>query len=398
MTKPVLTFQPSRGGLLALPLLAFLLTFSACKKDDDGGSGNPTPTAREIVLKYTNIDLDDLPNYAAPTYPRHYDANLLATDNAPSLNPVTNAGAALGRVLFYDKNLSINGKVACASCHKQSIGFTDEAVLSKGFDGGLTGKHSMRLANANFYTGERMFWDKRAQDLEDQVTQPIIDHTEMGFDAAAGGIEALIGKMKGLEYYPLLFEKAFGSEEISELKMKLALAQFVRSLVSTDSKFDQGFAQVFAPGTPGAGVGAPFPNFTQQENMGKALFLQPPPAGGAGCAGCHGVPTFALAPNSLSNGLNAGETVIFKSPSLKNIAVGGPYMHDGRFTTLAQVVEHYNSGVQNGPALDNRLRGPNGQPLRLNLSDQQKAALVAFMETLTDNSLVSDAKFANPFK
>lgn len=382
----------------ALLLLALIVSVSACKKDQEPGTDPNVPTPREIVLKYLKIDIDNLPNYAAPTYPRHYDAVILAQDNAPSLNKVTDAGAALGRVLFYDKKLSLNGTVSCASCHKQNLGFTDEAVLSKGFNGGLTGKHSMRLANANFYTGERMFWDKRAQDLEDQVTQPIKDHTEMGFDAAAGGIDALIGKMKGLEYYPVLFKNAFGTDEISELKMKLALAQFVRSMVSTDSKFDQGFAQVFNTGAPGAGVGAPFPNFTQQENMGKALFLQPPPQGGAGCAGCHSAPTFALAANSLSNGLNAGETVIFKSPSLKNSAIGGPFMHDGRFTTLAQVVEHYNSGIQNGPALDNRLRGPNGQPLRLNLNDQQKAALVAFLETLTDNTIIADIKFANPFK
>jgi cytochrome c peroxidase len=372
------------------------LLFCACKKDEPA----PTtpPDANTILGKYLNLNLDALPEYAQINYPVHYNPGVLADDNAPSINQVTNSGATLGRVLFYDKNLSRNNTVACASCHDQAKGFTDDLVLSEGFDGGLTGAHSMRLANTNFYAGERMFWDKRARDLEEQSTQPIKDHTEMGFDASAGGIDSLIRKLQKLEYYPILFEQAFGSPEISEEKMQRALAQFIRSMVSTDSKFDQGYAQVFNPNAPGGGIGAPFPNFTQQENQGKMLFTAPPNNGGAGCAGCHQPPTFALGANSLSNGLDAGETIIFKAPSLKNIAVAGPYMHDGRFATLAEVVEHYNSGILDGPALDNRLRGPNGQPLRLNLNDAQKQAIVAFLNTLTDNSLLVEARFSDPFK
>jgi cytochrome c peroxidase len=177
-----------------------------------------------------------------------------------------------------------------------------------------------------------------------------------------------------------------------------ALAQFERSMVSVNSRFDTGFAQVFNPAAPGAGVGAPFPNYTPQEERGKQLFLQPPAQGGAGCAGCHTIPTFALAANSRSNGLDAGETRIFKSPSLKNIGVTGPYMHDGRFQTLEQVVDHYIGGIQNGPALDNRLKTPQGQPLRLNLTTADRDAIVAFMKTLTDNVLINDPKFTNPFR
>jgi cytochrome c peroxidase len=110
------------------------------------------------------------------------------------------------------------------------------------------------------------------------------------------------------------------------------------------------------------------------------------------------MPTLALDPNSRSNGLDAGETVVFKSPALKNLLRGGPYMHDGRFTTLGQVVDHYINGVQAGPALDNRLRGPDGQPLRLNLSGEDRDALIAFMRTLEDDSLATDPKFASPFR
>jgi cytochrome c peroxidase len=383
--------------ILVFLLLTAAVGFVACK-DDDNPIIPVLPSDAEIIAKNLNISLDNVPNYANPTLPNFIDQNILAQDNAPSINPVTDKGAQLGRVLFYDKNLSRNGTTACASCHQQAKGFSDDAVKSLGFEGALTGQHSMRLANTNFYTGERMFWNKRARDLEEQATMPIKDMGEMGFDAAHGGIDSLLRKMRKLEYYPVLFEQAFGNEEITEAKIQQALAQFIRSMISSGSKFDQGFAQVFAPGAPGAGVQNPFPNFTAQENTGKNLFLLPPPQGGAGCAGCHTPPTFALAANSLSNGLNAGETVIFKSPSLKNIGIGGPYMHDGRFATLEQVVEHYNSGIQNAPSLDNRLRTPNGQPLRLNLNADQKAALVAFLKTLDDPTLSADPKFATPFK
>ena len=115
-------------------------------------------------------------------------------------------------------------------------------------------------------------------------------------------------------------------------------------------------------------------------------------------AGCHVPPSYALAANSRSNGLDAGETIIFKSPSLKNVAVSGPYMHDGRFATLDDVVEHYNSGIQNGPALDNKLKNAAGQPVRLNLTPGEKAAVVAFLRTLTDTKVCEDPRFTSPFK
>ena len=125
--------------------------------------------------------------------------------------------------------------------------------------------------------------------------------------------------------------------------------------------------------------------------------MQGPQQGGANCAACHQPPSFALAGNSRSNGLDAGETVLFKSPSLKNVGLSAAFMHDGRFATLEQVVDFYNASVQDGPALDNRLRGPNSAPRRLNLSEADRAALTAFLRTLTDATLPRDAKFASPF-
>ncbi len=345
-----------------------------------------------------NLDLANPPNYADPVYPPHYGQRTLNNDNAPNDNPVTNEGATLGRVLFYDQNLSINRTISCASCHSQSLGFGDTRRLSVGFAGGETGAHSMRLANASFYEGEVMFWNGRAHDLEDQSLQPVMDGVEMGFDDDAGGVPALVDRMEGSAYYPALFEWAFGSRAISETRMREALAQYVRSIVSTGSRLDDGLAG-FGP-MEGQGGGPPprsLPGFNAQENLGLRLFSDPPDRGGAGCNACHELPTLALDEDSRSNGLDLGETVVFKSPSLKNVAVSGPYMHDGRFATLEQVIEHYNSGIQRGPALDRRLSGRGGQPDRLNLSEADKAALVAFLRTMTDQALLVDPKFSNPF-
>lgn len=357
----------------------------------------------EGVDAYLCLDMDNLDNYANPTLPAHYNNNVFTTfDNTPANNPITDKGATLGRVLFYDKQLSINNTVACASCHIQALGFTDTATLSIGFDGvSLTSKHSMRLGNARFYPDSTMFWDKRAANLEAQSIEPIQNEVEMGYDANHGGMGAVITKMYTLPYYPELFEFVYGDTVITEARIQLALAQFVRCMVSVNSKFDAGFAQVFNPQVPNGNVGANFPNFTAQENRGKTVFLTPPGNGGAGCAGCHSIPTFGLVANTGGNGLDAGETIAFKSPSLKNIAMNGPYMHDGRFATLEEVVEHYNSGVQVGPAIDPKLLLPPGggppQPVRLNLTNDDKAALVAFLNTLTDNVITSDAKFSDPF-
>jgi cytochrome c peroxidase len=359
----------------------------------------PTTPSVAAIRAALTIEPTALPNYAAPVLPAHYVGLVGGPQDNGRTAPMTNAGATLGRVLFFDRALSTNQTRSCASCHTQATGFSDGERFSLGIDGvSRTPMHSMRLANARFYTPGTMFWDKRAASVEAQSLQPVQDPVEMGFDAAHGGLDALVTRMRGLAYYPELFQLAFGDTAITSTRMQSALAQYVRSLVSAGSKWDAGYAQVFNAAAPDRGVNTPIPTFTAQENRGRQLFFQPPPQGGAGCAGCHVAPTFALAPNSLSNGLDAGETRIFKSPSLKNVAVGGPFMHDGRFATLEQVVAFYNGGIQPGPALDQRLRGPNGQPLRLGLSQADQAALVAFLRTLTDDALLADAKFSDPFR
>ena len=359
----------------------------------------PTPDPFAGVKQYLTIDPGFPDNYASPSFPVHYDANALRQNNAPADNPVTDRGATLGRVLFHDKRLSVNGTVACASCHQQSIGMTDARQFSAGFNGSsFTTAHAMRLGNIRFYAGNSMFWDKRAASVEAQATQPIQNSVEMGFDAGNGGISALLTRMDGIPYYPELFRWVYGDPAVTEDRIQKALAQFERSMVSTNSKFDAEFARVYNPAAPGRGIGARFAGYTDAEERGKQLYITPPNQGGAGCVSCHSAPAFALDPNSRSNGLDAGETRIFKAPSLKNISLSGPFMHDGRFQSIEQVVDHYIGGIQNGPALDNRLKGPGNQPLRLNLSGEDRDALVAFLKTLGDPSLTTDPKFSSPFR
>lgn len=374
-------------------LLACSMSLAACGGGADSAADGSTPVTYAAVSAATHLDLNNVLNYSRPSLPVHYDAAVMAATNQTNANVISDKGATVGRVLFFDKSLSFNNTVACASCHQSAAGFDDPARFSRGFQGGLTPAHAMRLGNVAFYQGNSMFWNKRAASLEAQATQPIQDATEMGFHAANGGLAALVRKMNALPYYPELFTWAFGDASITEARVQNALAQFQRAMISSNSKWDSAYAQVYDAAAPNKNVGAPLPGFTAAEERGRALFIRPPGQGGAGCAGCHVPPTFALAANSRSNGLDAQETTVFKSPSLKNVALSSHFMHDGRFTTLEQVVAHYATGIRGGPALDNRL-----PPGGLGLTAEQQSDLVAFLRTLTDTTLIQDARFANPFR
>ena len=344
---------------------------------------------------FLRLDLTQLENYANPTLPVYYDQTVDNIDNTPGNDPVNDAVATLGRVLFYDTALSVNDTVSCATCHQQSIGFDDDERLSTGFAGDQTGAHAMRLGNIRYFEPGEMFWDRRAVSVEDQAIQPILDAAEMGW-SDNGGLPSLISKMQQLAYYPALFEFVYGDPEITEERIERALAHFQRGMISSDSRWDRSYAQVFGAGAPNRALNEALPGFSASEQRGRELFMTGPGDGGAGCSGCHRPPTFALTDNSGSNGLDAGETTVFKSPSLKSVGLSTFFMHDGRFTTLRQVVDHYADGVQFGPALDNRLRQGNA-PRRLNLSDADRVALVDFMLTLTDESLAQDVRFSDPF-
>ena len=339
------------------------------------------PTLPATTFRYSDAS-NPLPRHFSQAAPNA--GSPIRADNTPASNITTNAGATLGRVLFYDRRLSVNDRVSCSSCHQQQFAFSDTAKLSRGVAGGFTGRHSMGLTNARFYASARFFWDERAASLEAQVLQPIQDGTEMGMT-----LPNVLAKLSATTYYPALFTAAFGTSEITSDRVSRALSQFVRSLVSVNAKFDRAFG---VNGVPNFAA-----TFTAQELAGQNLFN-----GRAGCARCHG--TNAHISDGVHNtGLDATITDVgagngrFKAPSLRNIAVRPPYMHDSRFRTIEQVIAFYDSGVQNNPGLDPRLRGPGGRPLRLNLSAAERASLVAFLGTLTDNTFLTNEKFSNPF-
>lgn len=399
---------PSRTSFAAFALasaLAFALALaSACGDAASTGTAviptDPTSTLDTagdgLVVAALTIDPTALPDYAGQALPAYYTAQVLQReDRGAAGNPITDAGATLGRVLFFDRRLSRNDSLSCANCHAQSLAFGDTAQFSLGFErSGRTTAHAMRLANARFNESGQYFWDRRAASLQAQVIGPIQDPVEMGFDAAHGGLAAAIAKVSAAPFYARLFKLAFGDAAVTQDRVQRALAQYVRSIVSVRSRWDVAVAA--------SGAGAPFaqpmPGFTAEESRGQQLFLSPPQQNGLGCAGCHVPPSFALEAGSRSNGLDAGETRIFRSPSLKTVGMGNRYMHDGRFATLEEVVEFYNAGVQPGPALDPRLANPDGTPRRPALSVADRAAVVAFLKTLRDSSVITDARFTDPFR
>lgn len=358
------------------------------------------PARNTIFSATTNaLRLPPTPsNYAAPLLPPNFLVPpIVNQDNTPTNNAVTDLGATLGRVLFYDKRLSSNQTISCSSCHQAQHGFSDPRRFSAGFNGGLTGRNSMGLTQARYYPRGHFFWDERAATLEDQVLQPIQNSVEMGMT-----LPTLVARLGAEPFYTNLFERAFGTTVVDTNRISRALAQFVRSMVSTRSKYDLGLPVNFS-------------NFTAQENLGRQIFFGQ--VGNATCAACHGTDNFV--PNNVfNNGLenpyvdkgigaltgNPRDEGIFKVPSLRNIELTAPYMHDGRFATLEQVVEFYNSGVVDHPNLSAPLRlppppgtPPPGPVRRLNLTAGQKAALVDFLKTLTDTNVTANVKFSDPF-
>lgn len=343
------------------------------------------PILPEVRYLYADADI---------SLPAHYrGGQVAAADNTPIDNPVTNPGATLGRVLFYDRRLSINNAISCASCHIQALGFSDDGALSTGFEGGLTGRHSPGLSNARYYARGHFFWDERANTLEDQTLMPIADAVEMGLP-----LDQAVARIAAEDFYADLFTDTFGDATVTTERMALAMGQFVRAMTSYTSRFDQALAA--GP----LGSAAFRAQLTDQEYLGLQLFMPVPGSTvqALNCSTCH--TTLAHISDDIHNiGLDATNDAddgagngAFKSPSLRNVAVRPQFMHDGRFTTLAEVIEFYNSGVQNNPNLDVRLRqGRN--PQRLNLTDAEKLALEAFMNTLTDQAFLSDERFSDPF-
>lgn len=391
------------------PSLSFFLLLIAClyaceqdKEAVDITKADYTDAEYEVIARTLNIP-QQRANYFV-TLPTH-----MARAGIPG-PLVSSAKATLGQVLFYDTKLSANNTVSCASCHKQSLGFSDDVALSKGFNGNLTKRNSLALASVpNFdvsYKGENnvgslvrpaaFFWDERAKSIPEQSMMTLQDAIEMGVD-----LDELSKRLENIAYYNILFTKAFGTGKVTPNRVTDALEHFINGFISTDTPFDEGLNKHADPMVD-------FANFTAQENRGKALF-------NTSCANCHSADFTSVVQSVANNGLDIDyqdngvgaltnhdrDQGQFKVPFLRNIALTGPYMHDGRFETLEDVLDHYSEGIQEHPNLDKRLRKDgvfDGEALRLNYSAEEKAALLAFLHTLTDYDFIQEEKFSDPFK
>jgi cytochrome c peroxidase len=343
-----------------------------------------------------------------------------------NFNDTTNALSTLGRVLFYDRQLSINNSISCASCHKQSAAFADDRRFSPGFEGKLTSRNSMPIQNidlaaipafADFSSSKpaladpnpsssfgsfatHLFWDGRESSIERLVLQPIGNHVEMGIR----DVDALSSKLAAIPYYQTLFTDAFQTPEVTPEKISAALSAFTRSIRTGETRLDAHNLSLFT-----SNVGDVRSNLSPLELEGMILFDQK-----YQCNSCHQVSspvgyilagTFAnigldkvYADNGLSeitgNPADAGK---FRIPSLRNVEHTAPYMHDGRFETLEDVIHHYSEGMADHPNLDARLK-KNGAAQSMNISEHETQAIIAFLRTLSDESVLTDPKFSNPFK
>lgn len=351
-------------------LLILGLALSACEKEEEITPTNATPYKIEIPPFFPPMDI-------------------------PEDNPMTVEGIELGRHLFWEKQLSGSNEISCGHCHMPEEGFSDSDQFSTG-DLGIEGsRQSMALVNLGW--ARDYFWDGRAKTLEEQIIHPVQDPVEMNqpWDEA-------IVELQNNSHYPPMFRDAFGDNQITQDRVTKAIAQFLRTMISANSKFDKeriGQAE-----------------FTTSESNGLDLFLkeggspEEVPGGqfGADCFHCHGFGNMQFSdylPHN--NGLDSTFSDLgvggatgdpldfgkFKTPTLRNVELTSPYMHDGRFETLEEVIDHYDSGGHPSPTLDPFMKFEEGG---LNLSDQDKADLIAFLKTLTDVSFINDPKFSNP--
>lgn len=360
--------------------MRFLLGFSviillstACKKDDPPVIAEYDDTPYTLDLVHTNLP--------APILPED--------------NPLTISKVELGRMLFYDNLLSRDASISCASCHIQSDGFSDPSQFSVGVDGSIGGHQAMAVFNIA-WNENGFFWDGRAELLRHQSLLPIQDELEMDETLAN-----VITKLSNEDMYKEQFIRAFGTEVVTKERISLALEAFMFSIVSDDSKYDR-----YLAGTE---------TLTPSEERGRQLFFTEynpffPDESGADCAHCHSGNNFE---NDLymNNGLDGDAEIDdigykavtgnpedrgkFKVTSLRNIAITRPYMHDGRFNTLMEVLDHYNEGIQNSATLDPALAMT--MDTGLMLTEEDKVDLINYMKTLTDNRFLTNPAYQSPF-
>ncbi len=350
-----------RKGILAITLI-FLLV--GCKDTDD-----------EIGYMATPVDLE---------IPQLFEDNILPPV-IPEDNPLTEEGIALGQKLFFDPILSANNTQACADCHRAPNAFTDPRQFSVGIDGSVGTRNSMPLFNLAWNYGEKFFWDGRANSLEEQILDPVTNPIEM-----ANTWPNAVSALESDAMYPQLFEEAFGVTTIDSTLVTKAIAQFLRTLVSSNSKFDR-----YLLGEV---------ELTPSEENGLAIFLDEQRGD---CFHCHGNPFNPLWTDNIfhNNGLDEffedrglgrvtgdpRDDGKFKTPSLRNLAYTAPYMHDGRFETLDDVINHYSEGLVYSETIDPLMKkvGEGG----VQLSESDKADLKAFLLSLSDPSFINNPNF-----
>lgn len=368
-----------RNYWLSLLTIA-LLFWSACKKDNPVSGCSDCSDDDLIEAEYNPVSYQlSVPDWMPRPLP------------TPE-NPLTEEGVALGRLLFYDPLLSADGSMSCASCHKQEMAFTDGLALSKGVLGIDGTRSAMSPVNLAF-NPNGLFWDGRSESLEEQALVPVEDHVELNENW-----DNVVAKLQRHGKYPSHFRQAFGIERKSEITKELvvkAIAQFERTLISAYSRFDRVVWQ-------NEGW------FTDAEQRGKQLFFFEPVANHPGCSHCHFDPLFTdngFKNNGLDSVANLSDFADlglggvnqniydngkFRTPTLRNIALTAPYMHDGRFHTLEEVLDHYSSG---GHGVVNE--DANIQPFPL--SEREKQDMIVFLHTLTDTAFINNPAFSNPF-
>lgn len=312
-------------------------------------------------------------------------------------NPMTDQGVMLGRMLFYDPILSVDSSVACSNCHNQQHAFTDPSTISSGVHGRLGLRNSMPLINLMWVP--RLFWDGRATSLEHQVAFPIMDTLEM-----IENFESVIAKLQKRPGYPTRFYEAFGDSSVTQIGITYSIAQFLRSLVSFNAPIDKSQGRWVPWVAATYGTESP-------EYKGLLVFMHnPDPDLVSGeCDHCHSVNDFFTDNSFRNNGLTrvfsdlgrggiTGQSVDmghFRTPTLRNIEVTAPYMHDGRFKTLREVLDHYSDHIQPSNTLDPIITtfGPNGG---FKMTETDKDNLLAFLALLTDPTFLTDKRHSNP--
>ncbi|WP_275315900.1 cytochrome-c peroxidase [Tenacibaculum bernardetii] len=303
----------------------------------------------------------------------------------PTNNPLTEEGIALGKKLFFDKILSQNNTQSCATCHNPAKAFTDNTQFSEGVDGLLGKRNSMPLFNLAWNFDERFTWDGKELSLERQALEPVRNPIEMHSKWTN-----VAERIKNHPEYPTLFQQAFGNTKIDSILITKAIAQFERTLISGNSKFDQ-----FLLGKT---------TLTPQEQNGFDVFMD---EARGDCFHCHGSNNNPLWTDNKfhNNGLDAvlsdlglakvtgdpNDNGKFKSPSLRNLKFTAPYMHDGRFVTLDEVINHYSTGLKTSSTIDPLMKKVNEGGV--NLSEKDKSDLKAFLLSLSDNDFVNNLDF-----